>query len=77
MDEDDDLLPDDWEVALGLDPHDPADAVEDFDGDGLINYDEILFGFDPFNPDTDGDGTTDAEALHALLSWEWDGADGP
>lgn len=31
----------------------------DSDGDGLMNWEEILWGTDPNNPDTDGDGTDD------------------
>ncbi len=32
----------------------------DTDGDGLKNWEEMLWGFDPNNPDTDGDGISDA-----------------
>lgn len=46
-DADDDLLPDDWEIAFGCDPNDPLDALLDFDGDGLVNLQEYLFGTDP------------------------------
>jgi hypothetical protein len=31
----------------------------DEDGDGLSNYDELMMGTDPLNPDTDGDGMPD------------------
>lgn len=48
---DDDLLPDDWERAVGLDPADPADALEDPDGDGRVNLGELLAGTDPLMAD--------------------------
>ncbi|MEE9293780.1 MAG: hypothetical protein V3W34_02285 [Phycisphaerae bacterium] len=50
VDHDDDLLPDDWEHATGLDPNDPADAMQDFDGDGLSNLLEFIRDSDPFVP---------------------------
>ena len=36
-DADGDGIPDDWEIAHGLDPNNPIDALEDPDGDGLSN----------------------------------------
>ena len=48
-DADGDGLPDVWEVAHGLDPHDPSDASKDPDGDGLSNLAEYLAGTDPRN----------------------------
>lgn len=35
----------------------------DTDGDGLKDWEEILFHTDPKNPDTDGDGTKDGEEI--------------
>lgn len=46
-DQDDDAMPDAWEREYGLDPSDPADAVEDADGDGARNRDEYLSGTNP------------------------------
>ncbi len=37
---------------------------DDWDGDGLLNDDEMRIGTDPRNPDTDGDGLTDGDEVH-------------
>ncbi|HMP72123.1 MAG TPA: S8 family serine peptidase [Kiritimatiellia bacterium] len=84
-DTDGDGMPDGYELldAFGnlrppdqrLNPLDPTDAHEDFDGDGLTNLEEYLirdglignmpegviwdYYSDPFNPDSDGDGMPD------------------
>lgn len=63
-DSDGDGLPDDWEIANGLDPFDPEGvngALGDPDGDGLSNWWEYLLGYDPQNPDTNGNGISDGE----------------
>jgi len=41
-------------VAAGRDP-----VSVDLDGDGLSNADEVRFGTDMLNPDSDGDGVVD------------------
>ncbi|MBF0106344.1 MAG: thrombospondin type 3 repeat-containing protein, partial [Deltaproteobacteria bacterium] len=54
-----------------------AEAFDD-DGDGVFNYDEIVFGTDPNNTDTDGDGISDsidAFPINASESYDID-ADG-
>lgn len=50
-DGDQDGLPDDWELALGLNPNNPFDAMNDIDGDGDSNLTEFLHGTDPYDPD--------------------------
>ena len=75
---DGDLLPAAFELAIGFDPLDPDSGCsqypDDLAGDGTIDGREFLDGYlpvfvkyrigcDPFNPDTDGDGLTDAFEL--------------
>jgi hypothetical protein len=47
------------EVALLLDPLNATDALEDWDADGLTNYEEYTNATQLINPDTDGDGLKD------------------
>jgi hypothetical protein len=61
-DGDGDGMPDWWELENGLDPRSSSDvngADGDADGDGLSNLNEYVTGNDPWNEDTDGDGTSD------------------
>ncbi len=58
-DDDNDGLPDDWEVKYGLNPYNPEDADIDSDNDGLTNLQEYNLGTDPTDPDTDDDSFPD------------------
>ncbi|MEX0325027.1 MAG: right-handed parallel beta-helix repeat-containing protein [Puniceicoccaceae bacterium] len=49
VDTDGDGIPDSVEPGLGLDPDNPADGVQDPDGDGRSNFSEFLSGSDPNN----------------------------
>jgi hypothetical protein len=51
-DEDADGLPDEWEIANGLNPNDPADAESDPDGDRLTSRQEFYAGTDPRDPES-------------------------
>lgn len=66
-DSDSDGMGDAYESAHGLDMHDPGDASQDLDGDGLSNAAESLPGTNPWSSDSDGDGVADAdERTHGL-----------
>lgn len=47
VDSDGDGIPDNWEVAYGLNPMSAADAGQDADGDGFTNLQEFQLGTNP------------------------------
>jgi RHS repeat-associated protein len=65
-DDDGDELPDEWELAFGLNPRDATDALSDEDGDGLTALDEFRQGSDPGQYDA-GSLTSSGVALRAVL----------
>ena len=58
-DNDNDGIPNAWELINGLDPNDDTDAADDNESDGLTNLDEYNNGTDPNDPDSDDDGVSD------------------
>jgi len=51
-DTDFDGLPDDYEIAQGMNPNDPEDIYGDIDGDGFTNIEEYNWGSDISDPDS-------------------------
>ena len=51
-DDDNDGMPDEWEIENGLNPLDSSDANQDADGDWFLNIEEYQWGMNPriFNP---------------------------
>jgi hypothetical protein len=62
-DSDGDGLPDEYELARGLNPNNAVDAQEDPDHDGLTNLQEFEQGTDPRNADTDLDSLSDGQEI--------------
>lgn len=71
-DQDDDDLPDDWEIANGVSPQDnghlnPSNGTQgDGDNDGLSNAEEFKAGTRADLADSDGDGITDHDEIVVL-----------
>jgi hypothetical protein len=63
-DDDGDGMPDEWELAYGLDPLDPQDAFADLDGDGHSNIDE-------YNADTLPNDRSDHPSEDIDSLWIW------
>lgn len=62
-DQDNDGMPDFYELLVGTDPNDLTDAIKDTDGDGLSNFEEYELLSNPVNSDTDGDSIPDGYEL--------------
>lgn len=59
LDEDQDGVPDQFEVLVGMDPTDATDAIADPDQDGIPSAMEVLLGIHPFMKDSNNDGRND------------------
>lgn len=64
LDSDGDGIPDEWELAHGMNPTDASDINGDLDGDGYTNLEEYMAGTDPQDPVSHPD---DLEALTLQL----------
>jgi hypothetical protein len=51
-------------TVFALDPLNKEDAAKDYDVDGLSNLMEFVYGTDPYNADTDGDGCPDGWVVY-------------
>jgi len=70
-DDDNDGIPNDYEIANGLDPAVDDSALDnDLDGgaDGLTNLEEFLAGTNPNDSDSDNDGLLDGEEVNGTLN---------
>ncbi|MFT4614312.1 MAG: hypothetical protein ACI9NT_001457 [Bacteroidia bacterium] len=67
-DDDNDTMPDVYELNNGLDPFDGADANEDADGDGIINIEEFTRGLDPTHKQGDMNGDNLLNILDIALA---------
>jgi len=75
-DDDDDGMPDTYELDKNYNPLDPADADLHEDGDSLTAVQEFEKGTDPTKADTDEDGVNDDIDLFPLDADDWADADG-
>lgn len=68
IDADEDGLPDDWELAYGLDTA-VNNAGADADADGATDYEEFIAGTNPTNPDEVLKARLDSETGAGTLTW--------
>lgn len=64
-DNDNDGMPDEWEIKHKLSPLDSSDALIDSDGDGVTNLHEHKLGTNPRKIDSDNDGADDGKEVQA------------
>ncbi len=76
IDDDNDAIPDIWELSYGLNPLDANDASNDNDADNLTNLQEYKAGADPLIDDTDVDGVLDGDDAFPLDNAESIDTDG-
>lgn len=55
-------------TVFALDPLNKEDAARDYDVDGLTNLMEFMYGTDPYNSDSDGDGCPDGWVVYYDLN---------
>ena len=67
LDGDGDGMPDEWELAKGFNPADPADAMQDKDGDGISNLDEFFRLSNPLVQDAPR-SSAEAPSVHTKFS---------
>ena len=70
-DDDNDAVPDDFEVQAGSNPLNASDVSADADSDGLTLLQEFQNGTNPLSADTDADGMPDGFEVR----WGFDGVD--
>ena len=74
LDTDSDGIPDEWEIANGLDPQNGDDGAQDLDSDGISNLEEYQRGADPTVMDvmppiiTPNGGTFTSSALVSITT---------
>lgn len=74
FDTDEDGMPNGWELFYGFDPENPADAGQDFDNDGLSNFEEYSLrqtygaSTSPADRDSDRDGLLDGAEVKVHLT---------
>jgi hypothetical protein len=79
-DTDGDGMNDGWEIFNELSPTNGLDGALDFDGDGVANSNEFIYGIDPRHTDSDSDGVLDGDEITngtdpALADTDGDGLD--